>query len=105
MITDGAGQFEDWDKKDESVYQLRLFVAGTSSVSVRAISNLKNILEEYLPNKYELEIIDVYQHQSLAITEDIAAVPMLVKELPAPKRMLIGDMSDTEKVLRGLGLK
>lgn len=105
MIAEGGEQFEDWNKEDESIYQLRLFVAGTSSLSVRAISNLKNILEKHLQNRYELEIIDVYQHQLLAIEEDIAAVPMLVKKFPAPKRMLIGDMSDTDKVLRGLGLK
>lgn len=74
-------------------------------MSVRAISNLKAILEVHLPNRYELEIIDVHQHHQLAAEHDIAAVPVLVKRSPAPVRRLIGDMSDTAKVLRGLGLQ
>ncbi|RYG53078.1 MAG: circadian clock protein KaiB, partial [Chitinophagaceae bacterium] len=85
-------------------YTLRLFVAGTSAVSVRAVNNLKNVLEENLKGKYELEIIDVYQQPGLAEQENITAVPVLIKKLPAPKRFLVGDMSDTQKVLRGLGL-
>lgn len=85
-------------------YQLRLFVAGTSSLSVRAITNLKLTLAEYLEGKYELLVIDVYQQPELAFDEDVTAVPMLIKKFPAPQRKLIGDMSDTAKVLRGLGL-
>lgn len=104
MVTEGASQFGDWAEQGDQVYQLRLFVAGTSSLSARAISNLKNILEEHLQDKYELEIIDVHQQQQLAMAEDIAAVPMLVKSFPLPRRMLVGDMSNTEKVLRGLSL-
>jgi circadian clock protein KaiB len=104
MIDKGSGLQGNWEIKDDSVYLLRLFVAGTSSMSIRAISNLTGILEEYLPQKYELEIIDVHQHHSIAAEENIAAVPMLVKRFPDPVRRLIGDMSDTAKVLRGLGL-
>lgn len=91
-------------EQDESFYTLRLFVAGTSVVSVRAINNLKNILEQNLKNRYDLDIIDVYQQPALAQEENITAVPLLVKNAPAPKRLLVGDMSDTQKVLRGLGL-
>lgn len=90
---------------EDSIYQLKLFVAGTSSLSVRAINNLNTILEEHLQGRYQLDIIDVFQQPKIALQEDVAAVPMLVKKLPLPVRRLVGDMSDTPKVLRGLGLK
>ena len=103
MINDGH-QSLDWDKEDDSVYLLRLFVAGTSPVSVRAINNLQNILDRHLKGRFELEIIDVHQQPQLVQSDDVTAVPMLIKQTPLPKRRLVGDMSDTEKVLRGLGL-
>ena len=89
---------------DESVYKLRLFVTGASPNSSRAIANLNNICETYLKGKYELEIIDIYQQPLIAESEQIIALPMLIKSGPLPIRRLVGDMSDTEKVLRGLGL-
>lgn len=95
--------FSNWQKEDE-FYTLRLFVTGTSSISVRAISNIKRICEEHLQGRYELEIIDVYQQPQLVKSEDITAVPMLVKKLPLPKKRMVGDMSDENKVLKGLGL-
>jgi len=85
-------------------YVLRLFVTGASPNSGRAITNLKQICETYLKGKYLLEIIDVYQQKKIAETEQIVALPLLIKTIPAPTRRLIGDMSDTSKVLRGLGL-
>jgi len=85
-------------------YELRLFVAGSSPVSVRAIINLRAVLEKYLAGNYELTIIDIYQQPALAQQENITALPMLLKKGPPPKRLLVGDMSDTSKVLRGLGL-
>lgn len=85
-------------------YTLQLFVAGTSPMSVRAIQNLKAILERHLSGKYDLDIIDIHQVPASAQQADIAAVPLLIKELPSPRRRLIGDMSDTSKVLGGLGL-
>lgn len=97
-------EYSDVKEQDESFYALRLFVAGTSASSVRAINNLKNILEQNLKGRYDLEIIDVYQQPDLAQQENISAVPLLIKNSPAPKRLLVGDMSDTPKVLRGLGL-
>ena len=103
MTTEKQDQFNG-DKHDEAVYSLRLFVAGTSAVSVRAINNLKNVLEQNLKGRYDLEIVDVYQQPDLAQKENITAVPLLVKQSPTPKRFLVGDMSDTQKVLRGLGL-
>ena len=89
---------------DESVYKLRLFVTGASPNSSREIANLNNICETYLKGKYELEIIDIYQQPLIAESEQIIALPMLIKSGPLPRRRLVGDMSDTEKVLRGLGL-
>ena len=89
---------------ENEVYLLRLFVTGASPNSTRAITNLKKICETYLKGNYELEIIDVYQQPLIAQSEQVIALPMLIKMSPSPVRRLIGDMSDTEKVLRGLGL-
>ena len=88
----------------QSEYVLRLFVTGASPNSSRAVTNLKNICEANIPGKYSLEIIDVYQSDDIARTEGLIALPMLVKKLPLPERKLIGDMSDTKKVLTGLGI-
>lgn len=97
--------FNDDDALDENeVYVLRLFVTGASPNSTRAITNIKNICETYLKDNYELEIIDVYQQPLIAESEQIIALPLLIKKSPSPERRLIGDMSDTQRVLRGLGL-
>jgi circadian clock protein KaiB len=88
----------------EDIYRLRLFITGASPNSTRAISNLKEICETYLKENYELEIIDVYQQPLIAQTEQIVALPLLIKKSPGVERRLIGDMSDKEKVLRGLGI-
>ena len=85
-------------------YELRLFVIGASSNSIRAISNLKQICEKHIKGRYSLEIIDIYQQKAIAETEQIIALPLLIKTQPLPERRLIGDMSNEEKVLRGLGL-
>jgi len=103
MIKDGDLP-ADWGKEDDSVYQLRLFVTGTSPVSVRAINNLQLVLDNHLKDRYELEIIDVHQQPLLVQSDNVTAVPMLIKKFPAPVRRMVGDMSDTAKVLRGLGL-
>jgi circadian clock protein KaiB len=91
-------------ENDKEVYKLRLFVTGATPNSSRAISNLKEICEMYLKGNYELEIIDVYQSPLLAQSEQIIALPLLIKKSPSPERRLIGDMSDRGKVLRGLNL-
>jgi circadian clock protein KaiB len=85
-------------------FQLTLFVTGGSPNSVRAINNLKVICEQYLRGRYELEVIDVYQRPEMAKQEQIIALPTLIKKQPGPLRRLVGDMSDTSKVLRGLGI-
>ena len=86
-------------------YALRLFVTGTTPRSMRAISNIKEICEEHLKSRYELEIIDLYQYPGLAKGEQIIAVPSLIKKLPLPIRRLVGELSDREKVLFGLDIK
>jgi circadian clock protein KaiB len=91
--------------KSPDKYMLSLYITGTTSRSVLAISNLKKICEEYLEGKYELEVIDLYQKPYLAKEEQILAAPTLIKKLPLPFRRIIGDMSNEEKVLIGLDLR
>jgi len=86
-------------------YILRLYITGTTSRSVLALTNLKKICEEYLEGRYELEVIDLYRMPALAKDEQIVAAPTLIKKLPLPFRRIIGDMSDVEKVLMGLDLR
>ncbi|MEO8855207.1 MAG: circadian clock KaiB family protein [Ginsengibacter sp.] len=90
--------------KEVPSLKLKLFVTGASPNSARAIANLKSICEKYLDKKYELEIIDVYQQPLKTEGIQIIALPMLLKCLPLPVKKLIGDLSDTSKVLKGLGL-
>lgn len=86
-------------------YLLRLYITGSTSRSIMAFTNLKNICEEYLAGRYEIEVIDLYQRPGLAIDDQIIAAPTLIKKRPLPFRRIIGDMSDKEKVLLGLDLK
>lgn len=92
-------------KQQKDKYILRLYVTGSTSRSVLAITNLKKICREYLEGRYELEVIDLFQHPGLAVDEQIIAAPTLIKQLPLPFRRIIGDMSNKEKVLLGLDLK
>jgi circadian clock protein KaiB len=89
----------------EEHYVLWLYITGTTPQSVRAIANVKQICEEYLKGRYELEVIDLYQQPQLARGEQIIAVPTLIKKLPLPLRRIVGDMSKTERVLMGLDLQ
>ena len=93
------------DAESAQVWQLRLYVAGQSPKSLNAIANLKKLCEEHLAGNYEIEIIDLVQHPDLAKSDDILAVPTLVRRLPEPLRRIIGDLSDTERVLVGLRLQ
>lgn len=85
-------------------YVFHLYITGASPNSSRAISNIKPILDKFLKNNYELEIYDIYQQKDIAQSVDIIALPLLVRKYPLPERRLIGDMSDTEKVINSLGL-
>jgi len=92
-------------KQKQERYVLRLFVAGVSPKSTRAINNIKKLCNEYLHEQYDLEIIDIYKQPIIAKDGQILAAPTLVKELPVPLRKFIGDMSDTGKLIIGLDLK
>lgn len=89
------------DKRD---YVLRLFVTGHTQKSMRAVRNITQLCEEHLQGAYELEVIDVYQQPELAAEHQLVAAPTLFKLQPLPPRKLIGDMSDTGRVLAGLGI-
>jgi circadian clock protein KaiB len=92
-------------KPKNKEYVLRLYIAGTSSKSMRAVANIKEICESSLKNRYDLEVIDIYQQPVLTKGEQIIAAPTLVRKLPLPLRKFIGDMSDTERILVGLDLR
>lgn len=85
-------------------YLLRLYVTGSTPGSLRAIRNLRAICDEHLSNRYELEIVDIYQQPELAMRLDLVAAPTLVKQLPEPVRRTVGDLSDRARVLYGLGI-
>jgi circadian clock protein KaiB len=88
-----------------ALYVLRLFITGSTPRSARAISNIRKICEEYLEGRYDLEIVDISQHPTLAEGEQIIAAPTLIKKWPLPLRRFIGDMSQTERILLGLDLR
>ena len=90
--------------KESDNWDLRLYVAGQTSKSVLALTNLKKICEEHLGSKYSIEVIDLSKNPQLAKGDQILAVPTLVRKLPPPLRKIIGDLSNTEKVLVGLDI-
>jgi circadian clock protein KaiB len=90
--------------KSTERYVLKLYVTGATAGSLRAIANLKAICEQYLKGRYVLEVVDIYRRPWLLRKDQIVAVPTLIKRLPAPLRLLVGDLSRTEQVLQGLGL-
>lgn len=85
-------------------YVLRLFITGATPNSIRAVTNIKMICEEHLKGRYSLEIIDVYQQGNIAEQEQLIALPLLIRKEPLPEKRMIGDLSNTEKVLKGLGI-
>ena|SRR5689334_13278111 len=92
-------------KQSEPKYLLRLYVTGSTPRSARSILNIRTLCEEKLRNRYELEVVDIYQQPQLAREQQIIAAPTLIKSLPLPLRKLVGDLSDRERVLVGLDLK
>lgn len=86
-------------------YVLRLYITGATARSTRAIQNVRRICDQYLPGRYDLEVIDVYQQPTLAQEEQLIAAPTLIKKLPLPLRKIIGDMSNEARVLLGLDLR
>jgi circadian clock protein KaiB len=87
------------------LWELRLYVAGQTPKSIRAFANLKKLCEEQLPDRYTIEVIDLLESPQLADGDQILAIPTLVRKLPEPMRKIIGDLSDTERVLVGLDLR
>jgi circadian clock protein KaiB len=92
-------------KSKNEAYVLKLYLTGLTPQSMAAIDNLRKICEENLKGRYTLDIIDLYKNPSLAKGEQIVAAPTLIKMLPLPLRRIIGNMSDTQKVIVGLDLK
>lgn len=86
-------------------WELRLYVAGQTSKSLTALANLKRICEEYIPGKYSIDVIDLVKNPTLAKGDQILAVPTLVRKLPQPIRKILGDLSNTDRVLVGLDLR
>lgn len=86
-------------------YVLNLYIAGTTPASSRSVENLRAICEQHLKDRYDLSVIDVFQQPALAKAEQIIAVPTLIKKLPLPLRRVVGDLSNEQRVLAGLGLK
>jgi circadian clock protein KaiB len=92
-------------KKEGSLWELRLYVAGQTPRSITAFANLKKICEEHLKGKYTIEVVDLLRSPQLARGDQILAIPTLVRKLPPPLRRIIGDLSDTHRVLVGLDVR
>jgi len=109
MVAGDNSDDATWDEPPmvapDARYILKLYVAGMTPNSRRAITNIKKICDEYLEGRYELEILDIYQQPVLAAGEQIIAAPTLIKELPLPLHKFIGDLSNKDKVLVGLDLR
>jgi circadian clock protein KaiB len=89
----------------KKAYELRLYVAGQTPKSLTAFANLKKICDEHLAGQYHIEVIDLLKHPQLASGDQILAIPTLVRKLPEPIKKIIGDLSNTERVLVGLDLR
>lgn len=95
---------EPVDAAVEDFWRLRLYVAGQSPKSLQALSNLQRLCEAHMEQRYEIEVVDLIEHPRLAAGDEIIAIPTLVRRLPSPMRKIIGDLSDTDRVLVGLQL-
>lgn len=93
------------DGSSTTKHKFMLFVSGMSVKSGHAIENLRKICDQYLKDNYELEIIDISRDTEQAVTHQIVAIPTLIKTDPAPRRIILGDLSDKEKVLRILNIR
>jgi circadian clock protein KaiB len=90
---------------DPEHWELRLYVAGQTDKSIRAVNNLSRICKEHLEGRYSIEVIDLLQRPQLAAGDQILAVPTLVRRLPEPIKKIIGDLSSEERVLVGLDIR
>src|SRR3954451_13351560 len=103
--TKTTGQRPQQNGPKPRAYKLRLYVAGQTAKSIRAVANLKVLCEEHLKGRYRIEVIDLLEHPQMARGDQIVAIPTLVIKLPQPVRKIIGDLSDTDRVLVGLALQ
>ena len=99
----GSGGRPPSDGNDH--WTLRLYVAGQTPRSLAALTNLKRLCDEHLQNRYSIEVVDLVQNPQLARGDQILAIPTLVRKLPVPMRKIIGDLSNTDRVLVGLDLR
>jgi circadian clock protein KaiB len=99
----GSGSSTDTDSGE--FWELRLYVNGQSPNSVRAIENLRHACEEHMPSRYRIEVVDLLEDPRLAINDQILAVPTVVRKLPVPIRKIVGDLSDTDRLLIGLQVR
>lgn len=93
------------NEPDNEKWELRLYVAGQTPKSIRAFANLKKFCEEHVAGKYSIEIIDLLKNPKLARGDQIVAIPTLVRKVPQPIRKIIGDLSNTERVIVGLDIR
>lgn len=91
--------------QDDEIWVLRLYVAGQTPKSLAAFANLRQICEEHLKGKYRIEVIDLIENPALARSDQIMAIPTLVRKLPPPMKKIIGDLSNQDRVLVGLELR
>ena len=103
--TKNNGHSPQADGGEAGKWNLRLYVAGQTPRSLTAFKNLKEICEEYLKGKYHIEVVDLMENPTLARGDQILAIPTLVRKLPQPIRKIIGDLSNTERVLVGLDIQ
>ncbi len=99
-----AAKEKNLSQAPEEIYMLKLYVAGQTQKSVTAFANLQKICDEHLKGKYQIEVIDLLKNPQLAKGDQILAVPTLVRKLPPPLKRIIGDLSNTERVLIGLDI-
>ena len=104
IADDGSTEQNQESGEAQDAFRLRLFVAGSTSRSQQAIHNIRQICEQHLQGRYDLEVIDVSQDPEKARQHHILAVPTLLKELPLPLRKIVGDLSKKDQVLQGLDI-
>ena len=105
MKTSATRAVRERKNSKEPIWELRLYVAGQTAKSLLAFANLKRICEEHLGGSYQIEVVDLMKNPELAKGDQIFALPTLVRKLPEPVRKIIGDLSNTERVLVGLDLR
>jgi circadian clock protein KaiB len=102
-MTGEAGEPSEQENKD--FWELRLYIAGHTRKADQALDNLNQICEQHLSGKYRIEVVDLLEHPELAKGDEIIAIPTLIRRLPPPLRKIIGDLSQTERVLVGLDIR